>query len=149
MTEDMTESYPPINWSEMSYKEALRATEDTMLNADAESMGDGFTKLQSKDQLVGKAFFIVRGRFTTGIGKYGEKVTVRIITVNDERYYFSDGSEGIYKQLRTLVPEDSDAFGEVNCPKGLRASRFHWDSERGMVTKEGEPNAVTYYIDVS
>lgn len=138
-----------IDWATLSYDDAQKLFEGQMVDADAETMGDGFVKLPHKDQLVGKAFLIVRGTFTPGIGKHGEKVTLRVITADNLRYFFSDGSTGIYKQLRKLVPEPTQTFGQVKCPKGLRASRFHWDEATQRVTKDGEPNAATYYIDVS
>ena len=138
-----------IDWATLSYDDANRLFEGQMVEADAETMGDGFVKLPHKDQLVGRPFMIVRGTFTPGIGKHGEKVTLRVITADNHRYFFSDGSTGVYKQLRKLVPEPTQTFGQVRCPKGLRASRFHWDEALQQVTKDGEPNAATYYIDVS
>lgn len=138
-----------FDWSTVSYDDAIKAFEDDIVEADAETMGDGFVKLPSKEQLIGKPFLIVRGTFTPGIGKRGEKVTLRVITASNERYFFSDGSTGIYTQLRKLVPAPTQTFGNVKCQKGLRASRFHWDNEQQRVTKDGEPNAATYYIDVS
>jgi hypothetical protein len=143
------EVLPDIDWSNMSYSEAMAAVKDTVLEADADTMGDGFKKLSTKDHLIGKPFLIVRGKFSPGVGKKGMKVTLRIITADNQRFYFSDGSDGIYEQLRRVVPEGMDTFGEVHCPKGLRASRYHWDESKKMVTKEGEPNAATYYIDFS
>lgn len=141
------EEYPDIDWSAMSYTDAMAAVKDTVLEANADNMGDGFARLSTKDHLIGKAFLIVRGKFSDGIGKKGRKVTLRVITSDNQRFYFSDGSEGIYEQLRRLVPEELDDFGQVHCPKGLRASRFHWDDKLQRVTKDGEPNAATYYID--
>lgn len=138
-----------VDWSDMSYEQALKLFQDDMVSADAETMGDGFTKLRTKDQLIGQPFFIVRGTFTPGIGKKGQKVTLRVVTQDGGRFFFSDGSEGIYSQLRKLVPPPTTSFTNVNCPKGLRASRFHWDEAAQRVTKDGEPNAATYYIDVS
>ena len=137
------------DWSTLTYDDAVAMFSDDMVTADADPMGDGFEKLPSKDILCGVPFYIVRGTFTKGIGKHGEKVTLRIITKTGQRYFFSDGSTGIYSQLRKLVPAPTQSFESVNVPKGLRASRFHWDEATKSVTKDGEPNAATYYLDVS
>jgi hypothetical protein len=142
---DITE----LDWSEITFDEAMRVFEGDMVEADAETMGDGFVKLPTKDQLIGVPFFIVRGTFTPGIGPKGEKVTLRVITDKNLKFFFSDGSAGIYTQLRKLCPAPTNTFRSVKCPKGLRASRFHWDEKLQRVTKDGEPNAATYYIDVS
>lgn len=142
------EIIPETDWSQMSYADALATFSDDIVAADSETMGDGFEKLPSKDLLIGVPFLIVRGTFTPGIGKRKEKVTVRIVTSENKRYFFSDGSAGIYSQLRKLVPE-LQSFGQVHAVKGLRASRFHWDEQAQMVTKDGPPNAATYYIDVA
>lgn len=154
--EAVTGPVSEIDWSTLSYDDAVRLYEENAISADSETMGDGFVKLPNKDQLVGRRFLIVRGTFTPGIGKYGEKVTLRVIVKgiksdgsDDQRFFFSDGSTGIYKQLRKLVPPPTNTFGQVVCPKGLRVSRFHWDEKLQRVTRDGEPNAGTHYIDVS
>lgn len=143
----LTGELQEIDWASMDYETALKLFEEDIVDADAETMGDGFVKLPTKEQLIGVPFLIVRGTFTPGIGKRGEKVTVRVITKDKRKFFFSDGSTGIYSQLRKLTANQT--FGNVNCPKGLRASRFHWDEKTQQVTRDGEPNAATYYIDVS
>lgn len=139
---------PETDWSVMDYEAALAMFEGQTVTADAETMGDGFVKLIDKKQLVGVPFFIVKGTFTEGVGKFGEKVTIRVITKDKRKFFFSDGSTGIYSQLRKLVPE-ARTFGGVECPKGLRESAFHWDDKLKQITKDGEPNSSTFYIDVS
>jgi hypothetical protein len=94
----------------------------------------------NKDELIGKRFIIARTRFNEG--KMGDFVSVMAFTVpntTDEapkKIVFNDGSTGVYKQLKDYVAtHDQDTA--INCPKGLRVSRY---------TTDDGIEAATYYI---
>lgn len=65
-------------------------------------LGNGYTVLNDKQQLVGKPFVIVDARYHPN-GSYGPFVTIAVITKNSERYMVNDGSTGIAEQLVQLA----------------------------------------------
>jgi hypothetical protein len=106
-------------------------------------------KLVDKEQLVGIPFLIHSFRFSHGVGENGEKVSVQIITPDDKRLVFNDGSTGVYDQLLEIF-EGKGRSGGVLCERGLRVSDYYYDPKgRGDISKEpktGYEKGSTYYI---
>ena len=80
-------------------------------------------ELVEKDQLIGVPFFIYNIRFSKGIGKAGEFVSVQVIDKDDRRMVFNDGGSGVYAQLVQWTEETGQAGG-LYCPHGLRVSEY-------------------------
>ena len=106
-------------------------------------------KLVDKEQLVGIPFLIYSFRFSHGVGENGEKVSVQIITPDDKRLVFNDGSTGVYDQLLEIF-ESKGRSGGVLCERGLRVSDYYYDPKgKGDISKEpktGYEKGSTYYI---
>ena len=88
--------------------------------------------ISDKDALIDCPFIIVKFAFRDG--DYGEYVAAEIITSDDEKFVVTDGSAGIYRQLKALA-EDGKT-GAVFAPKGLRRSDYEMNGRA----------ARTYYL---
>lgn len=126
-----------------SYEDALaEATEEI-----------GQFELVEQKSLLAQPFLIVGVQFNdTDLTRSGKYVNVRCILPDDRKVCFNDGSTGVYRQLveiityrmnRGLPPKPILVKG------GLRASVYHWDPVRQMITDDGKPNAATYYLSNS
>lgn len=114
-----------------------KALEDGMPRANAEDVwGDGFQQID-KEELIGVPFVIVSWTFSKS-KKFSnaEFVTVRVVTQDNRKLFFTDGSTGIYKQLKN-IPQP----GVLLCEYGLRKSEYDYKDEKGKVTR-----ARTYYF---
>lgn len=143
-----------------SYEDAialLLADPDSFI--ESEELGDGFKKLTDKALLVGKNFVIVEWEYGKNTD-YGEKfVIVRLVTENGDKFFTTDGSTGIMRQLELLKELSKGRVKRVICKGGLRASDFWVADEdnakigisRGDIVKADYPGkkkkATTYYID--
>lgn len=96
---------------------------------------------EERNKLIKQPFLIVRWDFYDG--DYGEFVSCRLITPDNERYILNDGSTGIYAQLK-LLTDEKGMRGMLLCKKGLRVSTYDKELDNGKVIKD----ARTYYLDV-
>lgn len=94
--------------------------------------GDAYTRLDGTDrkrQLVGVPFVIEDFDIRDGVA--GEYSIVRVVTIDNERYSFTDGGTGITPALLKL-----NEGTRVLCRSGLRASDYEY---------QGKP-ATTFYL---
>jgi hypothetical protein len=107
---------------------------------------DEFPEVDKKD-LVNVEFVLFNWTISEDGGDYGSQfVTCRGITRTGNRFRFSDGSTGVYRQLVKLTSDrlkDGSATpnGGLMCGKGLTKSEYTYTDEKGKKTP-----AVTYYI---
>lgn len=119
-----------------------------------EVLGDGFTRIDDKGKraLCGLPLFVMSWEFSQSEttlnddGSPKEYVTCRLISERGGRVIkavFSDGSTGIYRQLRSYTDREGRQAG-LMVPNGLRASDFTYtDPHSG----ERSP-ATTYYFNL-
>lgn len=105
----------------------------------SELPGNEFVQVK-KEELIGKQFLILQYGFDTS-EEYSnqEYAWVRAILENNTRVYFSDGSTGVYAQLRKFYDE-TERDGGMLCRRGLRKSTYKVDVEGK------ETSATTFYI---
>lgn len=111
----------------------------------SDELGDGFTGLDKagKRQLVGKQFIMLTANFGHDETTNTDYVVCRVVTSDNEKYRFADGSTGIYQQILTLV-EKTGGFVPIMARKGLRASDYTTKDKNGDTIR-----ATTFYIDES
>lgn len=132
-----------------SFDDALRLMEETY-GADAlvlasDVLGDGFTLLENKDQLIGVGCAFVSWK--ESLGDFGPFIAARVVTEDNRKVVILDGSTGIYAQLAEFSQKIGRDGGMI-ARKGLRRSDYEYDD----VDKNGEPvkrPASTYYLDTS
>ena len=118
----------------------------------ASAFGTGFVVLKSgdKDKLVNTPFAIVEWRYASS-DKFdsAEFVIVELVTYRDEKYIFTDGSTGIFQQLK-LIEEQREAAGSKNPRRGLLVERGLTRSDYQTHNPQtGELiNGTTYYLAV-
>jgi hypothetical protein len=101
---------------------------------------------EGKKTLEGKEFMIISYDFNEG--DYGEFVTVRLITPDNELYIINDGSTGIYAQLKELY-RTSGRKGGIHVKNGLRASDFTYvekDFDGNPLPDRKPVPATTWYL---
>lgn len=112
----------------------------------SESLGDGFTLYEDKEDLVGLPMMFISWSFSQG--DFGSFVAARVLVqypgnAEAQKYVITDGSTGIYQQLKDLA-ERGDGPQILMAPRGLRKSEYTYTDDKG----EKRP-AVTYYIDTA
>jgi hypothetical protein len=133
-----------------TYGEALiNASGEIVIPEAPEEIGDGFSITKDKDQFLTIRLLIVNYQFSigdyetdAGNGEKGEFVTVWVISARG-KHKFSDGSSGIYKQLREYYDRTGRLY--LAAPNGLRKSEYTYEDPQ---THKKTP-AATYYIDTS
>jgi hypothetical protein len=81
-------------------------------------------RLVEKESLIGVPFFVHTFRFNeSSIGKDREFVSVQVVTEDDRRLVFNDGSTGVYAQAKEFV-EQYHRVGGLVCKDGLRVSKY-------------------------
>lgn len=108
-------------------------------------LSDGFEAVDNKRELVGTNMALLSWTFSHSEKFDGEFVTVRAITTDNRKIRFSDGSSGIYAQLRELTDrreKDGHPYpqGALIC-NGLRVSDYMYTDDKGKKTA-----ASTFYI---
>lgn len=106
--------------------------------------GDGFLPLSDKDKLINVPFVIVDGHFPkSSKGKKETYVLLRVITIANDRWFFSDGSTGIYEQCIEVVEKVGRLAGAL-VRGGLVKSGYDYVDEAGNTTE-----ASTYYFNTA
>jgi hypothetical protein len=116
-----------------SWTDAVQAVESTVGVATMAGMDDWGTVIKDKDSLIEEEFLIVEWKFHQG--SFGEYVAALIIFPDSTKAVLTDGSMGIYAQLKGITTETGRTQG-LHAKRGLRRS----DYEVG-----GKP-ASTFYI---
>lgn len=114
----------------------------------AEILADEYAPI-AKDALVNVPFMVLDSK--TSWGDYGPFVTCRVILMNGKRFRFSDGSTGIYEQMRMLENKYGmkNAVG-LRCMKGLSKSTYTRRDDDGepIVNEKGvEEKGTTFYFN--
>lgn len=111
----------------------------------SDELGDGFVGLDrnGKRELVGKRFIMISANFGHDEQTETDFVVCRVVTADDKKYRFADGSTGIYAQIRAMV-DDKGGFVPIMANKGLRASDYTTQDKEGKTIR-----ATTFYIDES
>jgi hypothetical protein len=132
-----------------SFEEAMQLATETfgdVLDA-ADEIGSGFVKLENKDRLVDTEFVILsysmsEGDFRDTDGFLQHFVSARIVTRAGEKFFFTDGGTGIYRQLEDLAVR-SGRTGGIHVKNGLRRSEYTWVDKNG-----NDQPGVTHYLNV-
>jgi hypothetical protein len=115
---------------------AAKTTPRTKVNETQEVNDRGFVKVYDKMTLVGKPFLVIDWEENLGESYWYADVH---IVMNNRALYFTDGSTGVYEQLKKLR-DDKGVTTMIDCPKGLRVSKY-----RNPV--DPERISSTYYLD--
>lgn len=145
-----------------SWEDALALTAQAMGGqvASAEDIvGDGFTRLDNKDRLIGVPFIMVNWGFNAE-GEYGEFAFVRAVTKDGGKFRFTDGSvkSGVAQQLMSIT-DRTGLMGGVQVKTGLRKSEYPrcddcneiYGRRPEQCSKCGSKKIVTgrtYYLDI-
>lgn len=137
-------------------------TEQTGELSFGDEIADGYEKLENKDILLARPFIVVDWTYFTS-AEYGTEVlTVRVMTMQGEKYRLSDGSTGIMGQLEEVTrvrAKNGHAYPNagLGVKNGLRKSSF-WvsvetgraitDEEADKLPKDKKKRAATYYLDL-
>lgn len=132
-----------------SFEDALKLVTDTVgdiLDA-TDEIGSGFAQLDNKDRLVDTTFIILSfsindGDFRDAEGFQQKFVSLRVVAQTGEKYWFTDGSTGISRQLRDYVEMGGRKAGLL-VKNGLRKSEYTFTDANG-----NEQPAKTYYLNV-
>lgn len=118
----------------------------------ADFLGDGFTLIRDKEQLVNIPFLILDWNWINDPATARTYASVRVITSDNRRLRFNDGSTGIARQLENL--ETQGIKTGVRVSGGIAKSEYLIDREtRKVVTQDYAENndivterAVTYFL---
>lgn len=134
----------------VSFDDALRLMEETYgegaVALASDALGDGFSLLEEKDQLIGVPCAFISWR--ESLGDFGPFVAARVVTQDNRKVVIIDGGSGIYAQLS----EFSQKFGRdggLVARKGLRRSDYTYTDTDKKSGETVERPATTYYIDTS
>lgn len=105
--------------------------------------------LVNEVDLIGVAFIIVGVRLhDTDLNITGKYANIRCYYLGTgEKFSFNDSSSGVYAQLLRIASQMTEPR-PIRVSGGLRVSTYHYSPTKG-VTKEGTPNAATYYLTSS
>lgn len=110
----------------------------------SDELGDGFIGLDrnGKRKLVGKRFIMISANFGHDEATGSDYVVCRVVTSDNEKYRFADGSTGIFDQIRAMV-QLKGGFVPIMANHGLRASDYVTQVDGKSI------QATTFYIDES
>lgn len=126
----------------------LASIEDVFANVSepvteiGEVLGDGFSVLENKSDLVGVRFVVVTYETHTSEINGGQFSSMRVITEKNDKYIVNDGSTGIHAQCAALL-EKTGKVAPLLVPGGLRMSEYDYD-DNGQ-----KKRARTYYLATS
>lgn len=128
----------------LTYDDALRAFgESIVLANDVELVKD-------KGELIGTPFLIVNYNFNMDSITQREYVSVGVITLDNKRIVFNDGSTGVYRTLKGMA--ERGIKGGIVCRNGLRVSEYFLDEDKNIIPKGNPDNvkvdtvAKTFYL---
>lgn len=132
-----------------SFDEAVALATQTfgdVLDA-TEEIGSGFTRLENKDRLIDVPFIILsfsmsEGDFRGDDGQLQYFTSLRVVTKSNDKYWFTDGGSGIYRQLEDLAVR-SGRTGGILVEHGLRKSEYTWTDNKG-----NDQPGITHYLNV-
>ena len=116
-----------------SWTDAVQALDSTAGIASISGLEEWGPVVKDKDSLIDVEFLIVEWKFHQG--NFGEYAAALILTPDNEKHVLTDGSSGIYAQLKQLTAETGRTQG-LHAKKGLRRSDYEIN---------GKP-ASTYYL---
>lgn len=87
--------------------------------------------IDDKDKLLGTPFLIAEAKFHQG--DFGPFVACLCVNEHGEKFVFTDGSTGVYRQMENISDKHN---GPVFAPRGLRRSDYEKDGRA----------ARTYYL---
>jgi len=144
---------------------ALAASQyGTVLQAhEVPELGDGFTMVEDKEDLVDKPFLILTWEFHESDMNDGEWTLLRCVSEGKngeaEKFVFTDGSTGISRELKEFTLK-TGRDGAMFVRHGLRFSKYYIDEDTKealtkrqvqeyMVSKKKMREARTYYLNTN
>lgn len=133
-----------------SFEDALAlatATYGDVVDA-TDEIGSGFVRLDNKSRLIDTPFVIMSFALSEGDyidGGTGVKqhfASVRVVTRSGDKYWFTDGGTGIYRQLEDMSVR-SGRNGGILVDGGLRKSEYQFEDSDGNM----QPGT-TFYLNV-
>jgi hypothetical protein len=127
-------------WHDVTYESAVKMCiqEYGQVVSALDVVGDGFMKME-KSECVNRQFLIVDYQFHTDADTQREYVTLRCVNPINQKFFFNDGSTGVYQQMKTLYARG--IHGGIICETGLRVSEYVYENDKGEKSQ-----ARTYYI---
>jgi hypothetical protein len=126
-----------IDWSKAQTLSDVRAMVPLVLSG-AEVFGDGSEFIKDKDRLIGVPFYVLEWHFNVDPANGREYANVLVMTSEDVKLRFNDGSTGIYAQLKKVTEEHG--VMPIACKFGLRRSDY-------TTEVNGKPEkSRTYYL---
>lgn len=128
-----------IDWSTVKTFDDLQAVFASagIDMVDSYTYGDGFELLKDKSLLMNKPF-VVCGYALSNSGDFGDFAVLRVLTGDNKKFVFTDGSTGVGAQVKRL----GDKMIGLVVKEGLIASDYTYYDEK---LKKDTP-ARTYYI---
>lgn len=115
----------------------------------ANEIGDGFTVLENKDELLGKQFIVISAQFAKGDFGGGAEFCILRVVSTAGKFIVTDGGTGIATQVRDCIARTGDAAGLL-VKRGLRKSEYDTDKDGKPTSDKAlvEGKGVTYYLAV-
>lgn len=124
-----------------SFDDVLRASSG-VVNEISDHLGDGFSVLEDKSDLVGVEFMVVTYSVHPSESTGKDFTSLRVITRDGRKLIINDGSTGIHEQCLALRKRLGN-FVPLHVRHGLRVSEY--DYQDGEVKKR----ARTFYLSTS
>jgi hypothetical protein len=116
---------------------------DGAVTAVPDILGDGFTLIENKKQLVGIEFIVVNHRFVKGDHGDGGYSIVHVMTRDGRKVLFLDGGSGIHAQFTELHTRGMLGQSALHVPGGLRESNYETMIDGKMQA------ATTFYLSTT
>lgn len=114
-----------------------------------EILGDGFTLVTDKRQLLDTEMLVVNHRFVKGDHGDGGYSIVHVVTRDGRKLLFLDGSSGVHEQFKELHGRNLLGNKALHVPGGLRASEYEVIIPNEKTGKPETKKAVTFYLSTT
>lgn len=137
-----------------SFEDAVRLAQDLYGEIiPSYDLGDGFTGLDDKDELVGVPFIVMGwGLGWSDFGDDERFSILRVVTQDGRKLRFSDGGSGVHRTLVERFQGDPINFTALMALGGLSRGEYKPRNADGSDVLDGKGNvvnkAVTYRFDV-
>lgn len=137
------------NLRELSGWDDVAALFDGAITAVPDVLGDGFTLIDNKKNLVGVEFIVVSHRFVKGDHGDGGYSIVHVVTRDGRKLLFMDGGTGIHAQFGELHTRGMLGNSALHVPGGLRESNYETMITDSKTGKAEMKQATTYYMSTT
>lgn len=122
---------------------------DGQITAVPDILGDGFTLIDNKKNLIGVEMIVVNHRFVKGDHGDGGYSIVHVVTRDGRKLLFMDGGTGIHAQFTELHTRGMLGNSALHVPGGLRESNYETMITDPKTGKAEMKQATTYYLSTT